>query len=122
MSSVSLDVFALPAATWAGQIYDALLVCVDRLSGWIIARPCQKLGLTAERAAHLVMENGWDTYGIRTVITSDMGSQFVGQWWKTMCARLGIRQAFSRAYRPQANGRVEVEEKNPHRNSQKNEH
>jgi len=25
-----------------------------------------------------------------------------------ICARLGIRQAFSQAYRPQANGRAEV--------------
>ena len=83
-------------------------MCVDRLSGWIIARPCTKLGLTAERAAHLVMENGWETFGVPSVITSDQGSQFVGQWWRTMCARLGIRQAYSQAYRPQANGRAEV--------------
>ena len=108
MSSVSLDVFALPAVRWGGQSYDSMLLCVDRLSGWIIARPCQKLGLTAEKAAHLVMDNGWETFGIPSVITSDQGSQFIGQWWKTMCARLGIRQAYSQAYRPQANGRAEV--------------
>ena len=108
MSSVSLDLFALPIAKWGGVCYDQLLVCVDRLSGWIIARPCQKLGLTAERAAHLIMDNGWETFGIPSVITSDQGSQFIGQWWKTMCACLGIRQAYSQAYRPQANGRAEV--------------
>ena len=108
MASVALDVFALPSVTWGGQPYDSLLVCVDRHSGWIIARPCCKLGLTAEKAAHLIMDNGWETFGIPSVITSDQGSQFVGQWWKTMCARLGIRQAYSQAYRPQANGRAEV--------------
>ena len=69
---------------------------------------CTKLGLTAERAAHLILDNGWESFGIPSVITSDQGLQFVGQWWKTMCARLGIRQAFSQAYRPQANGRAEV--------------
>jgi hypothetical protein len=55
----------------------------------------------------LVLENGWETFGIPAVITSDRGPQFVGQWWRTMCARLGIRQAYSQAYRPQANGRAE---------------
>ena len=108
MSSVAMDVFYIPPAKWKGVDYDSLLLCVDRRSGWVIARPCQKVGLTAEKAAHLMMENGWETFGVPSVITSDRGSQFVGQWWKTMCARLGIRQAFSQAYRPQANGRAEV--------------
>ena len=108
MTSIALDVFALPAVKWQGQEYDSLLLCVDRLSGWMIARPCRKVGLTAEKAAHLVMDNGWETFGVPAVITSDQGSQFVGQWWKTMCARLGIRQAYSQAYRAQANGRAEV--------------
>ena len=35
----------------------------------------------------------------------------MGQWWRTICARLGIRQAWSQAYRPQANGRAEVARK-----------
>ena len=108
MTSVSLDVFALPQVQWDGKKFDSLLVCVDRLSGWILARPCTKLGLTAEKAAHLILDNGWETFGVPSVITSDQGSQFVGQWWKTMCARLGIRQAYSQAYRPQANGKAEV--------------
>ena len=56
----------------------------------------------------MVLENGWDSFGVPSVITNDQGSQFVGQWWRTMCARLGIRQAYSQAYRAQANGRAEV--------------
>ena len=74
----------------------------------MIAKPCRKVGLTAEKAAHLMMDGGWETFGIPSVITSDQGAQFVGQWWRTLCARLGVRQAFSQAYRPQANGRAEV--------------
>ena len=41
-------------------------------------------------------------------MTSDQGPQFISQWWKTTCARLGIRQAYSQAYHHQANGRAEV--------------
>ena len=107
-SSVCLDIFTLPVVKWREETYDSLVLCVDRLTGWIIACPTRKLGLTIEKAAHLVMETGWDIFGVPAVITSDQGPQFVGQWWRTMCARLGIRKAFSQAYRPQANGRAEV--------------
>ena len=108
MTSVALDLFELPVVEWQSQTYDCLLLCVDRHSGWIIARPCREQGLTAEKAAHLVLDNGWESFGIPSVITSDQGPQFVGQWWRTMCARLGIRQAYSQAYHHQANGRAEV--------------
>ena len=108
MSSVCLDIFSLPPVTWGGQNFDTLVVCVDRLSGWIIAKPTLGKGLTAKRTAHLLMDGGWETYGIPSLITCDQGPQFAGQWFRTMCARLGIRLVFSQAYRPQANGRAEV--------------
>ena len=47
MKSVALDVFVLPEVKWQGQTNDALLLCVHRLSGWVIALPCNKVGLTA---------------------------------------------------------------------------
>ena len=108
MSSVCLDIFNLPQTTWAGQVYDALVLCVDRLSGWIIAKPTLSKGLTAKRTANLLMDGGWETYGIPSLITCDQGPQFAWQWFRTMCSRLGIRLAFSQAYRPQANERAEV--------------
>ena len=73
MASVSLDIFALPPVKWEGHMYDNFLVCVERLSGWIVARPTTKVGLTAERAAHLILENWWELFGIPSVITSDQG-------------------------------------------------
>ena len=47
-------------------------------------------------------------FGRPTTITSDQGSNFVGQWFHTLSAQMGIFQAFSEAHRPQANGRAEV--------------
>jgi transposase InsO family protein len=88
--------------------FDSVLLCVDGLSGWVIARPTRKAGLNAQKAAHLIMDNGWETFGLPAIITSDQGPQFVGQWWRTMRAGMGIRQVYSQAYRPQANGRAEV--------------
>ena len=106
--SVCLDVASFPLVEWQGEVYDSVLLCVDRLSGWIIARPTTLAGITAEKAAHLILDYGWNEIGIPSVITSDLGSQFIGFWWKTICTRLGIRHAYSQAYRPQGNGRAEV--------------
>ena len=100
--------FANPPTAYRGQIYDSLVVCVDRLSGWIQAKPTQGRGLTAERTALLLLDGGWEIYGIPSHITCDQGPQFAGQWFRTLCAKLGIRVAYSQTYRPQANGRAEV--------------
>ena len=106
--SVAMDMFSMPPVEWQGESFDCFLLCVDRLSGWILARPSSKLGLTGEKAAHLMLDAGWGELGVPAQITSDQGAQFISQWFKTMCARLGVRMAFSQAYRPQANGRAEV--------------
>ena len=45
--------------------------------------------------------------GIPSIITTDMGSHFIGGWFRALCSQLGVRQAFSQAYRAQANGRAE---------------
>ena len=108
MASLCLDVFSMPVAEWQGEQYDAFLMCVDRHSGWMIAKPTQKAGLSGERAAHLLLDSSWGEVGIPTVLTSDQGPQFVSQWWVTMCSRLGIRTAYAQSHRPQANGRAEV--------------
>jgi hypothetical protein len=107
MHSVCLDLFSLPSTNWNSQEYDAILLCVDRLSGWIVAAPTTKLGLSAEKAAHPILEKGWEPFGIPSTVHSDMGPQFVGAWWKTMCGRLGIHQTFSQPHRPRDNGRAE---------------
>ena len=108
MASVAIDIFHLPEIEWQNQLYDTFVLCVDRHSGWMIARPTQDRGLTGEKVAHLLIDTAWGEMGVPSIITSDQGPQFVSQWWQTMCARLGIRQAYSQAYHHQANGRAEV--------------
>jgi len=107
MHSVCLDLFSMPTTNWNSQEFDSILLCVDRLSGWIVAAPTLTLGLSAEKAAHLILEHGWEPFGIPATVHSDQGPQFVGAWWNTMCARLGIHQTFSQPHRPRANGRAE---------------
>ena len=68
--SISIDVFLPPPKRWGGQNFDAMILWVDRFSGWIQAVPTQKEGLTAEKTAHIMMEHGWQIFGIPQIITS----------------------------------------------------
>ena len=108
MASVCLDIFSMPVTEWRGQHFDAFLLCVDRHSGWMLAKPTQKVGLTGEKAAQFLLDSTWGEVGVPSVVTSDQGPQFVSQWWVTMCSRLGVRTAYAQSHRPQANGRAEV--------------
>ena len=90
-----------------GEDFDTIVLCVDRLSNWIVACPTQKIQLTAEKCAHLLLDRGWEPFGIPATVHSDRGPQFVGKWFSTMCARLGIRTSTSQPHRPRANGRAE---------------
>jgi hypothetical protein len=107
MHSVALDIFSMPPTTWQDTPYDCILLCVDRLSGWIFACPTQGTGLTAEKCAILMMDKGWEPFGIPTNVHSDHGPQFIGSWFKYMCARLGVTHTLSQPHRHRANGRAE---------------
>ncbi len=52
MCSVCIALFfSLPLVDLDGQILDTLIVCVDRHSGWIVAIPEGKVGLTRAKVA-----------------------------------------------------------------------
>ena len=108
MTSVALDIFHMPEVTYEDERYNCFRLCVDRHSGWMVARPTTEDGLTGKKAVQLMLNTTWGEMGLPSIITSDQGPQFVSEWWKQMCSRLGVRQAYSQAYRHQANGRAEV--------------
>lgn len=112
MSSVAIDLFFLPEVTFEGATFNTIVVCVDRHSGWTVAVPMESTGpdgegITGARVAKLMLRHQWRLFGIPSLITCDRGAQFVGSWWRTLCAELGIRIAFAQAYHHQANGRAE---------------
>ena len=84
-----------------------MVVCVGRHSGWIVAIPETYNGLTGMKVAKEMLKVQWRPFGIPTRITSDQGSHFVNNWWKTMCAMLGINHIYTQPYHHQANGRAE---------------
>ena len=77
---VCMDIFAMPQVQWDGEDYDTMVLYVDRRSGWIVAKPTRKIGLTAEKTAHLIIDQSWGELGIPSLITSDQGAHFTGQF------------------------------------------
>ena len=70
--------------------------------------PSNKKGLTAQATAKALCQRDWTKFRMLSVIKSDPGTNFAGQWFNTLCAQLGVWQAFSQAHYPPANGRAEV--------------
>ena len=91
-----------------------MLLCVCRLSGYLIAipipKPCHEdkdEGLTGKRASHLVMEHWVDGFGAPREICSDRGPRFVSQYFQTLCSKIGARSTMCLAGRHQSNGKAE---------------
>ena len=57
-SSVSMDFFSLPRCKHetTGEVFDYVFVIVCRLTGYILAIPCQQKGLDTRKAAQLFLD------------------------------------------------------------------
>ena len=85
MDSIALDVFHYPSISHDGEEYDRMLLCVCRLSGYLMAIPIPKPhhedkdeGLMWKEAAHFVMERSVDRFRAPREICSNRGPQFWG--------------------------------------------
>ncbi len=113
MTSVAFEIFSLPGMEWRLKMFNAMLLCVDRQIGWMLARHKTKLGMTAEKAAHLVWEDGWDLFGIPDVIRlitagicgrnlwASGGAYFVRGWrsFKLGASLISLRRTTGRSLR-----------------------
>jgi hypothetical protein len=77
-------------AEWKGENFDCLVLCVDRVTDWLLAKPALKEGLTGEKTAHLLLDGGWGEVAVPTHITSDQGTQFISSFFRTVCAETSI--------------------------------
>jgi len=63
----------------------------------MFGRPTSKIGLTGEKMAHIFLDFSCGEIIIKSIITSDQGPQFISGLRRSICSRLGVRQAFSQA-------------------------
>lgn len=55
----------------------------DRLTGWIVAKPSLKLGLTGKKAAYLLVDESWGELEVSAFFTADQDSCFVSAFFLT---------------------------------------
>ena len=60
--------------------------------------------IVAKRLADLFMHHIWKLHSLPRSIISDCGTQFVNNFWKFLCKRLGISVRLSTTWRPKTNG------------------
>ena len=114
IDSIALDVFQYPSTSHNGEVYDRMLLCVCRRSGYLIGIPIPRPrhedkdeGLTGKRAAHLVMERWVNRFGAPRELCSDRGPQLVSQYFQTLCSKIGARSIMCLVGRHQGNGKAE---------------
>ena len=108
MDNIAIDIFYMNPVKYHGRILDAMVIIVDRHSGWITAFPENRKGLTARKIARQCFLHHWDIFGIPRVVTSDRGPQFASNFWKALCAHFGVQNVFCHVGWHQGNGRAEV--------------
>ena len=119
MMSISMDVFAIPEVAVEGEVFDSVILVVDRHSGYIVAVPgknCKKkdkrdkhgVGVQAKTVAQAMIRHWLTVFDVPAVICSDRGTHFIGAWFRTKSGYMGVRHAKTVAYHSRSNGRAEV--------------
>jgi hypothetical protein len=86
--------------------YDAILVCVDRLTE-MVKLVSTFTTVTAEGTAKLFIANVFADHGMPLSIVTDRGSVFTGTFWSALLTSLGTRHNKTTAFHPQADGQTE---------------
>ena len=92
-----------------GQIYDAILMVINRLSKKRHYIPCleEDKCMSTEATADLFFWDVWSKHGLLTSMMSDCRSQFVSKMWDSLCKLLEIKVKLSTVFNPETNGQNE---------------
>ena len=100
-SEIAIDFMTdLPAKTDKDPRY--MMVIVDRLTGSVAMEAMT--ATKADQCANTFLKLHVRHHGFPNFITSDRGSNWVGDFWRELCLQTGIKQRLSTAFHPQSDG------------------
>ena len=108
---VTMDfVTGLPKCHAYGQIFDAILMIIDRLSKERHYIPCteENKETSAKATAELFIQYIWSREGLPISLTLDRGPQFVAKMWDSLCKLLGIKAKLSIAWHSETDSQSEI--------------
>ena len=103
-----MDVFSMPEVQIGNQIFNSVVLCVARHSGYVVAVLARKNELVAKQVTVMMICHWITVFSVPRTVCSDRRPQFTGGWFEATCFLLGIRHATSIAYLSRSNGRAEV--------------
>jgi hypothetical protein len=106
-SDITMDFITdLPPSRRGRNVYDSILVIVDRKTKMSLYVPCDKK-CDAEELAHLLVERVISRFGTPDSIVSDRGPIFTSNFWSEVCYITKIKKRLSTAFHPQTDGQTE---------------
>jgi hypothetical protein len=104
---VTMDfVTDLPPSAMGKEVYDSIMVIVDKLTKMAHYIPVCKT-IDAKDLAMTFLREVIRLHGAPRTIVSDRGPVLVSKYWKTFCHYLSIHTKFSTAFHPQTDGQTE---------------
>ena len=105
-SDLSVDyVEFLPKSRIRGQIYQHILVIVDRLTKRRLYEPMTSLD--TEELVDAMRRRVFSSYGLPISFVNDRGTQLISKMWKRICERYKISIKASTAFHPETDGQTE---------------
>ena len=87
------------SANWKGDIYDSILVIVDRLTKMMHYKPV-KVPIDAPGLAEVIIDVVVRHHGLPESIINDRGAIFTSKFWSSLCYFLRVKQRLSTAFHP----------------------
>ena len=102
---VTMDLITQLPKTKTG--YDAIFVCVDRLTKMIKCAPTHTTAGAPDIAKLFITHVFAAGHGLPSVIISDRDTRFTSNFWRAVFRALGTKLAMSTAHHPESDGQTE---------------
>ena len=85
---------------WKSEIYDSILVIIDRLTKIVNYKPI-KVRIVAASLTEVIINIVVRHHGLADIIVSNQGSVFTSKVWSLLCYFPDIKQILSTAFHPE---------------------